>query len=175
MREPYPNVSAAAYPSQFQFKQGSSGRRVESVLWERHCDQEACAELGRVKAQADRERRLSSHPETLEEDLPTYVGFFGTEAGRVRGTFCDDDYYCEPGVFSVEHEPENGVFAHAHIVLNDGFLDSMRQSVSLDLGPNVAARLSEKQARQHAIHMLVRVFERLGLSQIGGQLVPLAG
>lgn len=70
----------------------------------------------------------------------------------------------------MEHEPENGVFAHAHIVLNASFLDAMRQTVLLDLGPGVAARLSEKQARQHAIHMLVRVFERFGLRTVQSSL-----
>lgn len=104
-------------------------------------------------------------PDTPNEELPVYVGFFEAGVSRIRGAPHADDKYCDAGIFEVEHEPEGGVYAHAHIVLNDGFLEIVRQGSAAELGPR-AVVLSEKIARQHAINMLVRVIEYTGLVPI---------
>lgn len=164
MREPYPNVSGAAYPSQFQFKEGDNGRRVESVIWKQRSSDEACHTLGLAKAASDSVRKREARPDTPADELPTYVGYFEAGVARIRGQSHDDDVYCEPGVFDVEHEPEGGVYEHAHIVLQEGFLEHLRRAMAEDLGA-VADRLSEKAARQHAINMLVGVIEFNGLTR----------
>lgn len=164
MGEPYPNVSGAAYPSQFQFKENDEGRRVESVVWKQRSSVDACHALGLAKAAADAARKREKVPDTAAEDLPVYVGFFEAAVARIRGEPHADDIYCEPGVFDVEHEPENGVYEHAHIVLRADFLEHLRRAMTGELG-DAATRLSERLGRQHAINMLVGVIESNGLTR----------
>lgn len=115
-------------------------------------------------------------PDTPADELPTYVGYFESRVARIRGQSHPDDVYCEPGIFEVEHEPENGVYEHAHIVLQDGFLEHLRRAMAVEMGA-LAEKLNEKAARQHAINMLVGVIEFGGLTrcqpampQTGGRL-----
>lgn len=171
MREPYPNVSGAAYPSQFQFKVSGDGRRVESVIWKQRSSNEACYSLGVAKAEVDAGRKLTARPETPAEELPVYVGFFEADVARIRGVRHADDVYCEPGVFEVLHEPEGDVYAHAHIVLLDGFLEALKGAMTAEMGSK-ASLLSEKVARQHAINMLLRVVEKEPLCRVQVTLSP---
>lgn len=126
---------------------------------------EACHELGVLKAERDATLKKEKKPDLPEDEIPRYVGFFPALVGRVRGSHHQDEFYCEPGVFDVEHEPENGVHAHSHIVLLDGFLEIIRVRMEKKLGPKLAAVLDQKKARQHAINMLVGVVEHAGLTR----------
>lgn len=127
---------------------------------------EACHKLGVEKAERDAAAKRAKRPDLPEDEVPRYVGFFPVLVGRVRGKYHADNIYCEPGVFEVEHEPENGVQAHSHVVLLDGFLEPMRARMLPRLGSGLAAILDQKKARQHAIHMLVGVVEHGGLTRL---------
>ncbi|WP_439426728.1 hypothetical protein [Stenotrophomonas sp. T8] len=159
------NVIGVAYPSQFIFQE-KDGRRVESVVWKEESTVEACHKLGVEKAARDAAAKKLKRPDIADDEVPRYVGFFPAQVGRLRGTMQEDDYFCEPGVFEVEHEPENDVFAHSHVVLLDGFVEIMRARMVPRLGEKMASILDLKKARQHAVNMITTVVERGGLCRM---------
>lgn len=165
--------SVLGYPSQFVF-QTRDGRRLESVVWAARCDEDETLALGLAKAESDRQRRRDERPDLADEELPSYVGFLGGCVGRIRGIPSNDDCYCTQGVFGVEHAPEKDVYAHAHVELLPDFLQALIAQIQKDGTPQGGGTLGEKNGRQHAINMLIRVFEVNGLHCAPGVLEHLA-
>lgn len=141
------------YPEAFPFIERSDGRRVESVIWERHCDDPCTVRHGLLKQEADRARRLEKFPNLQEGDLDYYAGYLKAAVGEIR----------ECRVFRVEHAPELEWFAHTHIELLPECVDILTAKFEEDGAPTGGGTLSPKLARAHANNMLLRIFERLGL------------
>lgn len=150
---------------------------MESVLWSRLVNEDETLELGRTKAQADRDRKIAERGDLPDEDTPVYIGYFEGSVALIRGRPTDDAnkeaIRCAPGVFDVEHVPEADVFAHAHIELLGDFLEALKRQMRADGLPGGDGELGNKNGRVHAINMLVSVFESGGLWKADGSRMQL--
>jgi len=172
-----PNVqSLFNYPNAFEF-QSRDGIRVESVIWDKYSKPSETIALGEDAAAAKRAAKLAATPEIPPDLLPVYAGYLEGSVSLIRahsfkGVATElGERRCVPGVYEVEHLPEGGVHAHAHIILLDGYVDALRRQMTIDGSPNVGA-LGKKQAFPAAINMLTSTMESSGFYCHNGDHLP---
>lgn len=121
--------------------------------------------------------KLEANPGLSIERLPVYAGYFEGEVDLIRardfvGVPTElGERRCVPDVYEVVHYPENGVKAHAHIILLEDYIDAIKKQMDID-GTAGADNMTKKLAFPAAINMLIATMERNGFFCHNGDLVP---
>ncbi len=128
-------------------------------------------------AEAKRLAKMEANPDISADRLPHYAGYLQAQVGLIRASEYvgvvtrPGERRCIPGLFEVVHLPENGVHAHAHVVLAEDYADAIKAQMSLDGSPG-AENMSKKQAFPVAINMLLATMELTGFFCHNGDHIP---
>lgn len=150
---------------------------MESVVWGKHATPEQTIVLGFEMAEAKRLAKMEADPDISADRLPCYAGYLQAEVGLIRANAYlgvatrPGERRCIPDLFDVVHLPENGVHAHAHVVLSENYVDAIKIQMSLDGSPGVE-NVTKKLAFPMAINMLLATLELSGFFCHNGDHVP---
>lgn len=150
---------------------------MESVIWGKYSSPSHTIALGEESAKEKRAAKLAKSPEMDKNLLPVYAGYIEGSVALIRATQFRGvatqvgEPRCVPGVYDVEHLPEGGVHAHAHIILLDDYIDALKRQMEIDGSPGASA-LGKKQAFPAAIHMLTATMEANGFFCHDGEYIP---
>ncbi len=150
---------------------------MESVIWDRYSEPSETIALGEKAASGKRAAKLAVTPDISPHLLPVYAGYLEGSVSLIRARDFEGvatelgERRCVPGVYEVEHLPEDGVYAHAHIILLDGYVDALRRQMTID-GTSSASMLGKKQAFPAAINMLTSTMESSGFYCKNGDYLP---
>lgn len=152
---------------------------MESVVWSKHATPEQTIVLGGEMAEAKRLAKMEANPDISADRLPHYAGYLQAQVGLIRASAYvgmvtrPGERRCVPGIFEVVHLPENGVHAHAHVVLSEDYAEAIKAQMSLDGSPG-AENMSKKQAFPVAVNMLLATMELTGFFCHNGDHIPCA-
>ena len=150
---------------------------MESVLWGKYATPDETIALGEEMVAQSRATKLLKNPDLPINMLPVYAGFMEGEVGLIRAKefvgvpTIPGERRCVPDVYDVVHLPENGVKAHAHIVLLDGYIEAIKSQMRVDGSAGVDL-MTRKLAYPAAIGMLVSTMEAAGFFCHNGDHIP---